>query len=325
MRISALRRLPLAIALAFMATGAQAATPAEVDALVKKRDPSALAQAEALVEAQEGNAEAWIVLARAQLQKGQADDAIDSAEEAVELAPQNPQAHYWLGNSLGMRIGQVNMLRKMAMAPDLRDAFETAVRLDPNLFDARTALIQFYLQAPPIAGDGIDKARTQVAEIMRRNLARGHLAQMGLDRSNKDDAAARKSLDAAMAAAKPDDHEARLGVGLALQGFERWDDALAWFQRWASEQPTLATPRYQLGRIAALSGDHLGVGAAALKAVLDGSLVRHENDPDDTAAWWRLGQIEAHRGRKDAARAAFHAALRLDPANEEAKKSLRAL
>ena len=328
MRSTAPRALVLALALA-TALGtapAQAASPAAVEALVKQRDPSALAQAEALVEAQEGNAAAWIVLARAQLQKGLADEAIDSAEEAVELAPNNAQAHYWLGNSLGMRIGQVNMLRKMAMAPDLRDAFEAAIRLDPNLLDARQSLIQFYLQAPAAMGGGIDKARAQVAEIRRRNASRGHLAQISIDRFNEDDAAAATSLDAAVTALRPDaDRETRLGVGLALQAFERWDEAKTYFEVWAAQQPDLATPQYQLGRIAAVSGKHLEVGAQGLRRYLEDGLVRADNDANDTAAWWRLGQIHAHGGRKDEARTAFNTALRLDPANEEAKKALRAL
>ncbi|MGL6289662.1 MAG: tetratricopeptide repeat protein [Silanimonas sp.] len=330
MRLPALRRTPMALVLglALFAATAQASTPAAVEALIKSRDASALAQAQALVEANEGNAVAWTLLARAQLQKGEADDAVDSAEQAVELAPDNAQAQLWLGNSLGVRIGQVNVLRKMAMAPDLRDAFEAAVRLDPNLFDARTALIQFYLQAPEAIGGGIDKAKAQVAEIAKRNPVRGHLAQISIDRFNKDEAAAARSMDAALAAvaaASSLEHEVRLGVGMGLQSFERWDEALAYFQRWANEQPRAATPRYQLGRIAAVSGKHLDLGAEALRAVLGGGFERHQNDPRDTAAWWRLGQIEAHRGAKDAARTAFNTALRLDPTNEEAKKSLQAL
>jgi tetratricopeptide (TPR) repeat protein len=240
MPLAAPRHLLLA-ALLFAAAGAAgAATSAQVDALLKQRDPTALAQAQALVDANESDAKAWTLLARAQLQKGEAEDAVESAEQAVELAPNDAQAQLWLGNSLGVRIGQVGMLRKMGMAPDLRDAFEAAVRLDPNLFDARTALIQFYLQAPSAIGGGIDKAKAQVAEIAKRNAARGHLAQISIDRFNKDDAAAAKSLEAAVAAVQPGDRDARLGVGLALQSFERWDEALAYFQRWATEQPTAA-------------------------------------------------------------------------------------
>lgn len=320
-----LRRVFPAVLLCVGFGSAFASSPARIEALLKQGDPAALVQAQAFVERNDADARAWVLLARAQLQQGKAADAIDSAEEAVERAPDDAQAHLWLGNSLGVRIGQVNMLRKMTLAPSLRDAFETAVRLDPTLFDARNALISFYLQAPAAIGGGADKAKAQVAEIAKRNAARGHLAQLSIDGFNKDEAAAKRSLDAALAAVQPDDRDVRLSVGMALQGYERWDDARAHFQRWAAEQPAQAAPRYQIGRIAAVTGQHLDEGAGALREYLSGNPQRHDSDPKDTHAWWRLGQIEAKRGDVEAARGAFQAALRLDPANEEAKQALAAL
>lgn len=62
-----------------------------------------------------------------------------------------------------------------------------------------------------------------------------------------------------------------------------------------------------------------------MKRYLDGGLSRGENDPRDTAAWWRLGQIQAKQGDTATARTSFQTALRLDPRNAEAKKDLEAL
>lgn len=331
MPLAALRRTPMAVVLGLVliAATSQASTPAAVEALLKSRDASALARAQALIDANEGSAQAWTLLARAQLQKGLADDAVDSAEQAVGLAPNNAQAQLWLGKSLGMRIGQVNMLRKMTMAPDLRDAFEAAVRLDPDLLDARTALIQFYLQAPEAMGGGVDKAKAQVVEIAKRNPVRGHLEQAMVERIHrKDMEAAAKAIEAAAAAAPAlpaDDIDTRVAVGLQLVALERHVQARDYYAAWMAAQPRQAAPHYFIGRLAAISGQYLEEGAAGLRRYLDSGLIRHENDPEDTNAWWRLGQIEAKRGAKDAAHAAFNTALRLDPANEEAKKALQAL
>jgi tetratricopeptide (TPR) repeat protein len=322
------RSMMLALGFAVFAGTGQAATLADVEALIKSRAPTALAQAQALVDANEGNAQAWVLLARAQLQKGEADDAVDSAEQAVELAPDSAQAQLWLGNSLGVRIGQVNMLRKLTMAPSLRDAYEAAVRLDGNLLQARSALIQYYLY-PAAPGGGIEKAQAQQSEIAKRNPVLGHLAQATIERShNEDNAAAMRAIDAAVAAvpALPaDDIDTRVSVGNSLVGLERYADARAYFTAWAAAQPRHAAPHYHMGRMAALSGQFLDEGGAGLKRYLDGGLTRGDNDPKDTNAWWRLGQIEAKRGATDAARAAFNTAIRLDPTNEEAKKSLKAL
>lgn len=325
-----MRLAPLALALCFAGASTTAfANVTDIEALLKARDPGALSRAQAFVEANEANARAWVLLARAQLQKGEAEDAVESAEQAVELAPNDAQAQFWLGNSLGVRIGQVNMLRKMAMAPDLRDAFEAAVRLDGNLLDARSRLIQFYLQAPAAVGGGVEKAQAQVVEIAKRNPVRGHLAQATIERAhNKDDAAAMRAIDAAVAAAPAlpaDDIDSRVMVGSSLVALERYADARTYYLAWASAQPRHAAPHYQLGRLAAISGQFLDDGSAGLKRYLDGGLARGENDPKDTNAWWRLGQIQAKQGDTATARASFQTALRLDPANAEAKKDLEAL
>jgi len=325
-----MRLAPLALGLLLAGFSAAAfANAADIESLLKVRDPGALAKAQAFVEANEANARAWVLLARAQLQKGEADEAVESAEQAVELAPNDAQAQFWLGNSLGARIGQVNMLRKMAMAPDLRDAFEAAVRLDGSLLDARSALIQFYLQAPGAMGGGVEKAQAQVVEIAKRNPARGHLAEATIQRAHfKDDAAAMRAIDAAVAAAPAlpaDDIDTRVMVGNSLVALERYADARTFYLAWAGAQSRQAAPHYQLGRLAAISGQFLDEGGAGLKRYLDGGLTRGDNDPRDTAAWWRLGQIQAKQGDKATARASFQTALRLDPDNAEAKKSLDAL
>ena len=324
-----MRLAPLAFGLLLAGLSSAAfANVTDIEALLKARDPGALSRAQAFVEANEANARAWVLLARAQLQKGEAEDAVESAEQAVELAPNDAQAQFWLGNSLGVRINQVNMLRKLAMATDLRDAFEAAVRLDGNLLDARSALIQYYLH-PAAPGGGIEKAQAQQAEIAKRNPARGHLAEATIQRAHfEDNAAALRAIDAAVAAAPTlpaDDIDTRVMVGSSLVALERYADARTYYLAWASAQPRHAAPHYQLGRLAAISGQFLDEGSAGLKRYLDGGLSRGENDPKDTAAWWRLGQIQAKQGDKAAARTSFQTALRLDPANAEAKKDLEAL
>jgi tetratricopeptide (TPR) repeat protein len=230
-----MRLAPLALALALFLAGTSTAAFAnvtDIETLLKARDPGALSRAQAFVEANEANARAWVLLARAQLQKGEAEEAVESAEQAVELAPNDAQAHLWLGNSLGMRIGQVNMLRKLTMAPSLRDAYEAAVRLDGNLLDARSALIQYYLY-PAAPGGGVEKAQAQQAEIAKRNPARGHLAEATIQRAHfEDNAAAMRAIDAAVAAAPAlpaDDIDTRVMVGNSLVALERYADARTYY------------------------------------------------------------------------------------------------
>jgi tetratricopeptide (TPR) repeat protein len=305
-----------------IASEAHAATLAEVQSMLKARSSGALAAAEALVKAEPRSGEAWIALTRARIQSKKYEKAVEAGEKATELAPKSAQAHYWLGNALGSRIGEVGMIGKMSMAPDLRDAFEQAVKLDPTLTDARNALIEFYLQAPGAIGGGIDKARAQATAIGKYDRAGGLTAQTRIAMHEKNWAQAIKSAEAAVAL-KPDDARMRQQLIVLYQEAKRWPDAYTTVKKWIAESPDSNNAHYQLGRLAAESGQYLADGEAALRAYL--KMPREAQDPPPKNAHYRLGQILAKAGRKDEARVAFQTSLKLDPKMKEAKEALAAL
>ncbi len=312
----------LSFALLLEPCAARAATVEQATALLVAKDPRAEAAITGLLKAQPDSADAHILMARLQLQQGKADDAVESAEEAVDLDDASAQAHYWLGNAYGSRIGQVGMLSQAMMAPKLRDAFERALVLDPNLHDARGSLVQYYLQAPAIAGGSVDKARAQVQELLKRDPPRGYYEQGQLAMFEKKPAEAVKAF-AAASAAKPDNATYRMGLGVALQETKQWDAAFALFESWTTREPKVAMAWYQVGRTSALSGQRLHVGAAALKKFM--TFPAAPNLPTAANAQYRLGQVQAHAGDKGAAKASFQAALKADPDLADAKAALAAL
>ena len=320
--ISSLRPLLLGCCLAFFALSASAKTLPEVQAMVESKAPGALAAADALTKATPNDANAWVMLVRARLQARQAEKAIDAGEKATALGPRNAQAFYWLGNAYGSRIGEVGMLSKMSIASKLRDAFEQAVRLDPALIDARSSLIEFYLQAPGVIGGGVDKARAQATAIAKYDQSRGLMAQARIAMHEEKPAEALKAYEQAYVL-KPDSEQLRLALILGYQQTKRWKDAYAMVKKWAIEKPKKATPQYQIGRIAAESGQYLPEGEAALRMFL--TLLREPGDPEPKHARYRLGQVLAKAGRKDEARAELRAALKIDPKFKEAKDALAAL
>ena len=318
--------LPVALlccSLALVAVSAVSAkTLPEVQAMVEAKTPGALAAAEALVKQSPNDANAWVALTRARLQAKQPEKAIDAGDRATALGPKNAQAFYWLGNAYGSRIGEVGMLSKMTMAPKLRDAFEQAVKLDPALIDARSSLIEFYLQAPGAIGGGIDKARAQATAIAKYDRAQGMMAQGRIALHEKKPAEALKAYEQANAL-KPNDAQLRLSLILGYQEAKRWKDAYVMAKQWTVDEPKKAKPWYQIGRIAAESGQYLPEGEAALRTYL--KLGREANDPEPKHARYRLGQVLAKAGRKDEARAELQAALKIDPKFKEAKAALAAL
>ncbi len=317
-----LRPVLLAVCLTGLTASAFAKTLPEVQAMVESKASGSLAAAEALTKATPNDANAWVLLARARVQANQAEKAIVAAEKATALAPKNAQAFYWLGNAYGSRIGEVGMLSKMTMAPKLRDAFEQAVTLDPALVDARSSLIEFYLQAPGAMGGGIDKARAQATAIAKYDRAKALMGQARIAMHEKKPAEAIKAYEAAYAL-KPNDTQLKIALIVGYQKANRWKDAYALTKQWTVDAPKQAKPWYQLGRLAAESGQYLAEGEAALRTYL--KLGRETGDPEPKHARYRLGQILAKAGRKDEARAELQAALKTDPKFAEAKAALAAL
>lgn len=312
----------LALALLAVAAPLFAKDAAEVRALFEARDPQAPALIAALLKAKPDDLDAQLLQIRLLLREGKAEDAVDAAEELVDAQPQSAQAQYWLGNAYGSRIGQVGMLSKMMIAGNLRDAYQEAIRLDPELVDARANLVQFYLQAPSAIGGGVDKAKAQQLEIAKRDTARGHVAQAQILMAEEQPEAALKAYETALAL-KPKDRELRLTVGIGYQTAERWDAAFALFEQWTAEDAAAAGAWYQLGRTSALSGQKPEQGVAALRHYL--TLPADARNPEAQHAWYRMGQILAAAGRKDEARSAYQSALRLDPKHSEAKSELAKL
>lgn len=310
------------LSLLLVAASVPAVTVEQARTLLVAKDPGAPAAIAALLKSEPRSADAWILQTRLLLQKGEDSKAVDAARKAADLGPENAQAFYWLGNAYGNRIGRVGMLSQAMIAPKLRDAFERAVALDPDLHDARNSLVEYYLQAPAIAGGSVEKARAHVAELARRDPPRGHYARGRLATHEGDAATATQSFVAAYMA-RPENRTYRMAAGLAYQQDKQWGAAFALFSAWTDEDPSATGAWYQMGRTAAMSGQYLTEGAHALRRFL--ALPAAVGEPPKQHAWYRLGQIQAVAGEKDAARTSFEQAIKADPENADFKAALAAL
>ena len=259
---------------------------------------------------------------QALLRDGKLDDAAELLEQAVELAPDDAAAHHLLGAAYGRKAGTGSLFAKMRLAGDVREHFERAVALAPDEIEYRESLIQFYAQAPAVAGGGIDKARAQALEIGKRDAVRGRIAEGLIARIEGKPEQALVAYRAAYAE-RPDD--ARLGVqiGLYLQELKRWDEAFGQFQLIVSRSPQAMPAWYQLGRTAVLANARHADGEAALKRYLGWTPTAQ--DPPLAAAHWRLGMLYEQMQRTADARAQYQAALQLDPEHAEAKAAMRKL
>ena len=104
---------------------------------------------------------------------------------------------------------------------------------------------------------------------------------------------------------------------------KKYDLALAQFDEVLKDSPDDYTSLYQVGRLAANSGQFLDRGLAALRRCV--ALPAPEGEPGHAAAHWRIGNILEKQGDKPGARAAYEASLKADPKFAQAIEALKKL
>ncbi|MGA3007448.1 MAG: tetratricopeptide repeat protein [Opitutaceae bacterium] len=221
-------------------------------------------------------------LGRIALERDDAAAGIDELEKAVAAQPNNSDYVFWLGGAYGLYARQTHSLFK---AHKCRNTLLRAIELDPGNLDARAALVDFYRQAPFLAGGSLTKARAQAREIKKLDPLRGAVAE-----------------------------------GEICINERKYDDAFAIFEDLLKGHPDQITALYQIGFIAATTGRRLDRGEAALKAYLTHS--PSDLEPSLAYAHYRLGDIYRQKNEADAARQEYQAALALDPNLKPAAKAL---
>jgi tetratricopeptide (TPR) repeat protein len=114
-------------------------------------------------------------LGRLAFESKQYDQASTWFEKAVTLDSNNSDYHLWLGRAYGEQ-AQYADGDAFFLARKVKKQLEMAVALNPDNLDARSDLLDYYLQAPPLVGGDAAKARAQAQEITKRNAEEGRKA-----------------------------------------------------------------------------------------------------------------------------------------------------
>lgn len=243
----------------------------------ERRYPEAEAAFAARVAARPDDAEAHHYLGCLALARQQIPESLPHLERAADLVPANAEYQFHFGSAAVQQAGKLGMsFKALGLVRKGRVAMEKAVALDPGSATYRQALLEFYSQAPGIAGGGIDKAYAQ-AEALR----------------------------------PLDPRAATFGTaGLKLRE-KKYAEAVALVEGLLEASPADYQALYFLGRIAAEHGVALDRGVAALQTCL--TLAPPPRMVGHASVNYRLGQALAKSGNASAARAAFEAALVIDP------------
>jgi tetratricopeptide (TPR) repeat protein len=244
------------------------------------------------------------------------DAAEDYFEEAIEVNNKVAEYHTWYGNTLGTVAENANLFKQAMLAPKMKSAWEKAVELDPKTVDARESLIQYYLQAPSIAGGSVDKAKEIANEIVKLKPAEGHRQLGNIFYKEKNLVEAEKEF---MAMAKADPAYAS-GLANFYINQKQYDKAFALFEEDLKKNPEDMMATYQIGKTSALSGQRLERGEMCLKKYL--TYQPQKNEPSHAGANMRLAQIMEKAGKKTEAKKLYEAALKGDATLKEAKEGL---
>jgi tetratricopeptide (TPR) repeat protein len=111
-----------------------------------------------LVAANPNDGQAYLLLCRGFYAEEHIEEAITACEKAVRANARNSNAQDWLGRAYGNKADHAGPVHGFILARNVRAAFEAAVASDPGNSAAVNDLSEYYVEAPPVVGGGLDKA-----------------------------------------------------------------------------------------------------------------------------------------------------------------------
>ena len=228
------------------------------------------------------------------------ETTIRRAEACIKLTPLAAECHYALGTVLGVHAMTQGMVKMASSVGTVKAALQESLRLAPQWYPARSAVVEFYLQAPGLIGGSTAKATEAARTAAKPEQARALEARVALEDDRFDAAlAGLYGVQAGTDSALADDVQqwtAQAGFGLLGKGEAA--KAKPVFERLLREQPTQAVGAYGLARTlmelgATVEATRLFEQAAKLKGATQ--------LPVD----YRLGLALQAQGQTEPARAAY--------------------
>jgi tetratricopeptide (TPR) repeat protein len=270
----------------------------------------------------ERDANAAYYLGRIEMENDDAGKAAEWFERAVKMNPKSAVYYDWLGRAYGMQAQHASAFRLPFLARKTKNAWETALVIDPDNLDVRDDLIIFYTRAPGFVGGSKEKAREMGLEIRKRNPYRGSIAAANLCAADKDTLCVERELQG-MITTYPDSPAVYASLAAFYANQKQFDKSFAVSEERLKTKPDESTTLYQIGRTASISGQNLDRGEQAFKTLLANPIPGR--GPAPASVHYRLGLIYEKKGARDLAREEYRATLQLQPSHQEAKKALSAL
>jgi len=269
------------------------------------------------------NGDVQLLLAKSYLELRENDPAINSAERAVAIDPQNSIYHEWLGRAYGEKASHAIWFSAMSLAKKTRREFETAVQLDGKNFSARQALIEYDCSAPGIVGGGEEKALPEIKQLAAMDAAEGHYATGNCRRQKKDYAATDEEFAKAL---ESDPKSAELIYDIGDYSVKRSQPERLLAVADMGERVAPGDPRgmFYRGVALVLKKENPEEAERLLREYAKKAPTR-SGYPRPAAAHAWLGRLFEDQSHMEDAVKEFEGALKLDPKNKMAQEALKRL
>lgn len=206
------------LALTSLPCRADAQNPAERALLLGHVDEASTIL-HARIAANSGDGDAHLLLCRALYAQELPNPAVKECEAALAngLAG-NSQAQDWMGRAYGKKADNAGPLEGLKLAGKVKNAFETAVQLDPSSGPAANDLSEYYVGAPAFVGGGLDKATALADRVSSRLPQPSHRIRALVAEKKKDYTAAEREFRAAVSVAGRADAWTDLGDYYSRRG-----------------------------------------------------------------------------------------------------------
>jgi tetratricopeptide (TPR) repeat protein len=289
--------------------------------LERHRDEEAAEILHALLEEDDSNHEAHMLLTRFHLRRQEHKEAAKSAERAVELDETNSVYRLWLARSYLAKALESGIINAFRYARKGKGEYERAVSLDSSNVEARFELCMYLLAAPGIVGGDKDKGVEQAAIIEAQDSLYGAYAWAGVHERDEDLEKAEASFLRAVELDTSSTYYAKYALGYFYERHERYEDAVTVFRDILARKPDEMNAVFQVGKICIITESNLDEAEQCFKSYLE--VEAPPNAPDWAAAHWRLGMVYDLQGEIELALAELRKAVELAPDNKEFRKTLK--
>ncbi|TAG01091.1 MAG: hypothetical protein EAZ43_12175 [Betaproteobacteria bacterium] len=167
---------------------------AALDALIEANKPVEVERAakERLAKNNKDEAAYWYLGMAALVQNNskKRTAALESMDACIAVLSQSSLCHLQAGRLLGVEAMEAGLVKAMSSVGRIKNYFVRAHELDTKSFEARRDLMQFYLQAPGIAGGSESKARELALGLGAQNPEQSKLlrATIAIHEKKRDEA-----------------------------------------------------------------------------------------------------------------------------------------